>query len=312
MARSVRVATSSVATLEAFAPPFNLRAPDPAENLQLGLALLDAAGAGGADLACLPETFMAAGLPGDAIRTVAQPIPGPAFDAVAERARRHHMYVVAGFFARRDERIFNVAALIDRRGQLCGTYAKLHPTEGEIECGVTPGGEAAVLDTDFGRVGLAICFDINGPRLWEEFARREAGLVCWLSAYEGGFPLQAYAWLHGYPIVSSVWPYHARVIDITGRIVASSSRWDRLALHTLNLDKRLFHTDGQMQHILPIRERYGARLRLEAFTEEHLFTLESLDPALSLQEVIAEFGLVEYRAYIARCTTAQQQARVPS
>jgi beta-ureidopropionase len=312
MARTVRVATGSIATLEAFAPPFNLRVPDPAENLQLGLSLLDAAGAHGADLACLPETFVAAGLPGDVIRAVAQPIPGPAFDAVAERARRYHMNIVAGFFVLQDEGLFNVAVLIDRQGQLAGVYAKQHPTEGEIECGVTPGGETAVVETDFGRVGLAICFDINWPSLWEEFARRKADLVCWLSAYEGGFPLQTYAWLHQYPVVSSVWPYHARVIDITGRIVASSSRWDRLALHTLNLDKRLFHTDGQMQHVLPIRQRYGDRIRLEALTEEHVFTLESLDPALSVDEVVAAFGLVDYQTYIERCTAAQQVARMPS
>ena len=43
------------------------------------------------------------------------------------------------------------------------------------------------------------------------------------------------------------------------------------------------------------------------FNEEHLFTLKSNDSLLSVDEVIAEFGLVEYRDYIARCTAAQQE-----
>ncbi|MBN9023296.1 MAG: hypothetical protein J0H08_14630, partial [Rhizobiales bacterium] len=93
-----------------------------------------------------------------------------------------------------------------------------------------------------------------------------------------------------------------------GRIVAQTTRWGRLALHNLNLDKRLFHTDGQMMKLVPILTRYGEAVRIETFHEEHLFTLESLDPALSVHDVIAAFGLVEYRPFIDRCTRLQEAA----
>ena len=311
MPRIVKIATTSLATLEAVAPPYNLRPPDPQDNLQLGLSLLEAAGAQGADIACLPEGFVAAGLPGSRLASVAETIPGPAFDRVAEQARKHSMYVVAGFYARMEERIFNVAALIDRKGELAGMYAKNHTTEGEIDCGVTPGQGAPVFETDFGRMGLAVCFDINWQPVWSGFAEQGADLVCWISAYEGGFPLQAYAWTHQYPIVTSVWPYHAKVIDKTGRVLISTSRWGRLATCELDLDKRVFHTDGQMDKILPIQARYGTRLKVETFTEEHLFTLESRDPQLDVEQVVEEFGLVDYPTYLSRCTTAQLRSRAP-
>lgn len=310
MSRTIRVATTSLATLEDTAPPFNLRHPEPADTLRLGLSLLETAGEQGADLACLPEGFMAAGLPLERVSSVAQPIPGPAFDAVAECARRYAMYVVAGFYALADGRVHNVAVLIDRQGNLVGTYSKNHPTEQEIDCGVTPGSAVVVLETDFGRLGLAICFDLNWQPFWAGLAQQQADLVCWISAYEGGLPLQAFAWLHQYPIVTSVWPYHARVIDITGRILTSTSRWGRLAVCDLNLDKRLFHTDLQSHKLQALQTRYGRRIRLESFTEEHLFTLESQDPALSIDEVIAEFELIDYRTYIHRCTRAQQLGRL--
>jgi len=190
-----------------------------------------------------------------------------------------------------------------------GTYAKRHPTESEIAGGVTPGTNITVFPTDFGRVGLAICFDINWPSLWASLAQQDADVVCWLSAYEGGFPLQAYAWTHRYRIVTSVWPYHARVIDITGRILSSTSRWGRLAVCDVNLDKRIFHTDGQAQHLLAIQTKYGSRLQVETFTEEHLFTLESADPDLFSADVMAEFGLVDYQTYLARCEDAQARTR---
>jgi hypothetical protein len=195
--------------------------------------------------------------------------------------------------------------LIDRSGRLVGTYSKRHPTEGEIDNGVLPGGKVGVFDTDFGRVGLAICFDLNWQDLWAKMAGKGAEVVCWISAYEGGLPLQAYAWMHQYAIVTSVWPYHSRVIERTGRIVAQTSRWGRLAIHNLNFEKKLFHTDGQHQQIVPLQTRYGDRIRIESFTEEHLFTLESLDQTLSVDSVIREFRLTEYKPFLARCEKVQ-------
>ena len=293
MPRRIKIATTALATLENTAPPFNLRPPEPADNLKLGLTLLEAAGRQGADIAILPEGFLAAGLPASRLRSLAEPLTGPSMTAIAECARRHRMYVVTGFHLLQDELLFNIAALIDRSGTIIGQYAKKHPTEGEICGGTTPGEAVPVFATDLGRIGLSICFDVNWPSLWEELKRRGAELVCWLSAYEGGLPLQAYAWQHRFVIATSVWPYHARIIERTGRIVAETSRWGRLAVCDIDLDKRLFHTDDQANQILPIQTRYGDRVRIETFTEEHLFTLESTDPLLDIDEVVREFDLVD-------------------
>jgi predicted amidohydrolase len=309
MPRKAKIVTTSIATLEDTAPPFNLRYPNPADTLKLGLSLLEAAGAQGADLALLPEGFMAAGLPASRLPDVAEPLDGPSMAAIAAVARRHSMYVVAGAYTAVDDGIANLAVLIDRSGRIVGTYSKQRPTEGEIEAGVLPGTAARVFDTDFGKVGLAICFDLNWQDLWAELARQGAELVCWISAYDGGLPLQAYAWMHQYAIATSIWPYRARVIERTGKIVAETSRWSRLAVYDLDLDKRLFHTDGQHQQIVPMLTRYGARIRIESFTEEHLFTVESLDPALPVDQVIREFKLVDYKSFLDRCTKVQASAR---
>jgi predicted amidohydrolase len=311
MPRKVRVVTTSLATLEDVRPPYNLRSPSVDENLALGLSLLEAAGAQKPDLVCLPETFTAAGKPysAETWADAAQAIPGPVFDALADRARRYSTYIAAGLPVQRDGRHENTAVLIDRQGQLVGQYAKMNPTEGEINCGVTPGSQPAVFDTDFGRVGLAICFDLNWPSLWAEMAAQHADLVCWLSAYPGGFPLQSYAWTHRYPIISSVWSYESRIIDFTGRILAATTRWGRLAVCDLDLDKRLFHTDGQYDKILALQTRYGSRIRVETLGEEHLFTLECLDATLTPEAIIAELGLIEYASYVEHCTRVSSAAR---
>lgn len=310
MNRIARIATTSLATLENFAPPYNLAVPDPRETLERGLKLIDAAGALEADLVCLPETFVASGLPGARVRDIVEPIDGPAFGMLAERARRHRINVVAGMHVLEDGIISNIAVLYDREGRLVGRYSKKHPTEGEIASGITPGAAAGVFQTDIGRIGLAICFDLNWHQLWADMKSQGADIVCWISAYEGGFPLQAYAWLHGFTVVSSVQSYTAKIIDRSGRILTATSRWGRLTSWDIDMDKRWFHTDGQAEKIVAVQTRYGARVRVEVFGEEHMFSIERHDPSLDLDEIVAGLGLVEYADYIGRCTSAQQAHRL--
>ena len=65
-------------------------------NLALGLELIDAAAQSGADEVCLAETFLGSDLSWDACMATAEPLPRPAFEGLAERARRHGVNVVAG------------------------------------------------------------------------------------------------------------------------------------------------------------------------------------------------------------------------
>jgi predicted amidohydrolase len=190
-----------------------------------------------------------------------------------------------------------------------GTYTKKHPTENEIGRGVIPGSHTQVFDTDIGRIGLAICFDLNWQALWQEMKAQGAEIICWVSAFDGGFPLQAYAWLHGVTVVSSVQSYHGKIIDRRGTVLTETTRWGRLTTWDIDLDKRWFHTDGQAEKILAAQSRFGTRVRVETHGQEHMFSIASLDPALDLETVVAELDLVEYEKYIERCTSAQERTR---
>ena len=94
-------------------------------------------------------------------------------------------------YERAGGRVYNAAVLIDRKGKVAGVYRKMFPTPGEIEDGITPGTEAPVFETDFGRVGMAICWDLHFPRevCWP-MAERGVQLICWPSMYAGGFQLR--------------------------------------------------------------------------------------------------------------------------
>lgn len=299
--KKIKLGLVSLATFESIKPPYNLREPSVEENLNLGLELLDTAGANKVDIALLPESFPYAGIDVNNIGKLAENYPGKCVEAVARKAKEHKINVIAGFYLYIDGILRNVAILFDRQGKVSGIYIKKYTTEGEISAGVVPGESQNIFETDVGRVGLAICFDLNWSDIWTGFEGK-VDLVCWISAYEGGFPLQARAWLHHLPIATSVMSYHSKLFDISGKILTNTTRWNRIAFFDFNLDREIFHVDGQYSKIQEMQNKYGTKISIESFTEEHFFILQSLSADISVSEIIKNEGLVTYRGYIEQCT----------
>jgi beta-ureidopropionase len=278
-----------------------------ADNRDLALRYVESAGRRGADLVCLPETFLGRENEG-AIET----LTGATFSGMCELARKYGLWVVAGSLLWDPESggKFNNAVVINRSGDVVGLYAKVHPTVGECtDRQITPGSEALVIETDFGRLGLAICYDIGWPSHWADLARQGAELVVWPSAYDGGFPLQSYAWLYRYYIVSAVLSARAKVFDITGTVLASSCDWSPVAELTVDLEKELFHADNHEQKLLQILDELGDRVTITAFDEERYFTLESNDPEWPLSRIKSRYDLENFADYHSRAGHVQDHHR---
>lgn len=276
-------------------------------NLRWAVDSLDLAGQDGADLVCLPEDFLTP--EGEALYS--EPPGGPAFEALAASARAHSMWVVACYVVETSPGTRQVCAVvIDRAGQLAARYAKAHPTIWECEdWGITPGQRVTVVETDFGRVGLAICYDIGWPDLWAALAADGAELVVWPSAYGGGFPLQAYAWRHRYHVVSAVRSEHARVIDPAGRIVTQTSRWHHATSTVVDLEQEVFHIDLQIGKLHAIKQALGPRVSIDALSEENVFTIESNDEDWPVSRIKREWGLENFREYHERAERVQDERR---
>lgn len=307
MPRKIKIVTSSFATFENTHPPYNIHPPKPEENVALARQIIETAISYHPDVIVLPETFKFTGIPSEMADEIAEPVPGPTFNLLSSLAKQGKTHIIAGHLVKENGKIFNKALIINRQGEMAGSYTKKYPVEGEILNGIMPGTTTPVFDLDFARIGVSVCFDLNWPEMWQDFASQQAEMVFWVSAYEGGFPLQAYAWLYRYPIITSVQPYHARVIDLDGRILCSTSRWSRTTCCEMNLDRAIFHTDLQMEKIQKIQHKYGSGIKIKTYTEEHLFILENEIPDKTIQDIITEFDLVSYSDYIARCTTFREK-----
>lgn len=115
------------------------------------------------DVILLPEGITVIGT-GKKYADVTETIPGPTTVRLGELAKKRGTYVVAGIYEREGPVIYNTAVLIDRAGNVAGKYRKVYVPRGEIEGGLTPGNDYPVFQTDFGTVGLMICYDVIVPR----------------------------------------------------------------------------------------------------------------------------------------------------
>jgi len=252
------------------------------------------------DIVCLPELF-----------TDADPeiVPGPMTERLSQWAKAKSTYVICPIATLDNGQRFNSAVLIGRRGEIVGTYHKMHPTEGELEKGTRPGMDAPVFQTDFGKIGIQICFDVNWREIWASLEQRGAEIVFWPSAYPAHRMLSALAWLNEFYVVSSTMTRGSRIYDITGEVLAQSGMFQPWAQATLYLGKRLFEIDFHMGTIRKVEQKYGRRVLIQWYHDEDWLTLTSVDPDLSTDDIIAEFKMLPLQPYHARCERAIEEAR---
>lgn len=137
------------------------------------------------DLAALPEVWPRQGS-APQIREAAEPVPGARIERLAAFAARHRVWVHAGSVLERDgERVYNTSVLLDRGGELVATYRKIHLFDADPPGAVpsressvfTAGEEIVTAETEFGRIGLSICYDLRFPELYRSLAVQGATIL---------------------------------------------------------------------------------------------------------------------------------------
>jgi N-carbamoylputrescine amidase len=96
--------------------------------------------------------------------SLAEPVPGPSTEALAEVARKRGVVIVASLFEKRAQGLYhNTAAILDADGSYLGKYRKMHiPDDPQFyeKFYFTPGDLGfRAWDTRFGRIGVLVCWD---------------------------------------------------------------------------------------------------------------------------------------------------------
>src|SRR5690606_8324064 len=167
---------------------------EPSANADALVAAIDQAAQGGAAMLFTPE--MSGLLDRDRERAAPHIVAeeaNPVLAAVRDAAAAHGIWVALGSLAvaRPDGLWANRSLVVDDAGQVVARYDKIHMFDVELASGETwresaayaPGEGVVTVATPVGRLGLAVCYDVRFPALFEALGRRSCDVIAIPAAF---------------------------------------------------------------------------------------------------------------------------------
>lgn len=309
---------------------------------------MDRVGKNGVDLIVTPEVWT-----GETAEPDGDTFTSPVLDTAKEKAAEYQTYVVVcmgryateeesakilendttGYWQQADRLKFNSCILIDRTGEIAFIYDKIYPymtefsqcdgvemnyeemTQAAInEEAAFPGDHIGVYECDFGKLGMAICFDMNFPEVWRQMGEAGAELVVWPSAFDGGVNVKTRAAANNYYVVSctGIGTGGCRVEDVTGEELIYQLPEEGAVTNTvevtLNLDRTVFHKNFNEGKLSQAQEKYAGKIETDMsyYSTAEWIVAWSNDENLTIQDLCDEYGLVPLRDF----KTTKQEAFV--
>jgi len=155
----------------------------------------------GAKLIVLPENFAVMTLQdADQIKVAEDEGTGPIQDFLSEQAKNNNVWIIAGTIPLKlksdhphyKNKIHAACLIFNEKGERVGRYDKIHLFDVHLEITsetynesetIEAGNKAVVIDTPFGKIGLAICFDLRFPELFRQLVLQGAEIIVLPSAF---------------------------------------------------------------------------------------------------------------------------------
>jgi len=239
---------------------------DSAANWQSAEALVRRAASYGARLVATPENTNYLGPHEEKVR-LAEPLDGPTCGRFSALARELGIHLLLGSFNEISDdprRCYNTSVLFGPDGERLALYRKIHLFDVDVSNKVRfvesdtvkAGEEAVVAETDLGRLGLSICYDLRFPELYARLARDGARLILIPSAFTlttgkdhwyslvraRAIETQCYVLApaqfgpHGDGGLRESYG-HALIVDPWGQVVAAASDGPGVALAEIDLER---------------------------------------------------------------------------
>lgn len=214
----------------------------------------------GAKLVVLPEFFAIMGMEAqDTVKAREQAGQGNIQQFLSETARKHKIWLVGGSIplaGNSPEKVRNSCLVFDETGAQVARYDKIHlfnltlgnEAYNEAQT-IEAGNQVVVVDSPFGRIGLAVCYDLRFPELframknvdiivlpaaftattgkmhWEPLVRARAieNLSYFIAAAQGGYHVNGRE-THG----------HSMIVDPWGRILDELQRGSGVVVADIN------------------------------------------------------------------------------
>ncbi|WP_246145444.1 carbon-nitrogen hydrolase family protein [Bacillus rubiinfantis] len=232
---------------------------DKAANLNKAITYISKAKRLGADFVILPEFYMALATPRNGIKPVdvAEPINGPFVTALQEAAKQNQIYVICGLYETspdEQERAYNTTVFINRAGKLLHTYRKTHLYDAfnfQESATIIPGDTSyTIVETEFGKIGLMVCYELRFPEIARQFALQAADILFVPAGWVAG-PMKEDHWetliraraientifICGANQVGNMYTGRSLVVDPMGVTLANGSEEETLLVTELDLTR---------------------------------------------------------------------------
>jgi len=234
--------------------------PNVSGNLNEARRLIEKAAQQGAKLVVLPEFFAIMGMKdSDIVAVREQPHSGQIQSFLSEMARKHKIWLVGGsipLVADAPTKVRCSCLVFNELGEQVARYDKIHLFN--LELGnekyqeadtIEAGNQVVVVDSPYGRIGLAVCYDLRFPELframkdvdiivlpaaftattgkvhWEALVRARAieNLSYFIAAAQGGYHVNGRE-THG----------HSMIVDPWGRVLDELTRGSDVVMAEVN------------------------------------------------------------------------------
>ena len=147
-------------------------------NIEKAAGFIMRAAEQSAGLVLFPEMYLTGYALGENTHKLAETVPGPAIDELAQMAKTHQICICMGFpeLDPATRKIFNSLVCLSARGEILTVYRKIHLYNDEKDY-FSAGDEIKVVQTPLGRTGFIICYDLEFPELARMIALQDAHLL---------------------------------------------------------------------------------------------------------------------------------------
>ena len=255
------------------------------------------------DLIVLPETCdIITGLPPEKLSAYYKERGEQLKEFFQAQARKHNCNICySAYRDMPDGTRRNSSQIINRNGKVVGIYNKNFPVIHEItERNVRSGKDTLLIETDFGKVACVICFDLNFDELKTRTAEMKPDLILFSSEYHGGLRQACWAYDCQAHFVGAVVNLPCQIISPDGRTLASSTNYFKHVTHTVNLDCKLVHLDGNWEKLTALKTEYGRNVDISDPGHLGAVLLTSNCQDRSIDDLITEFEIETLDQYLQR------------
>ena len=137
------------------------------------------------DLIVFPELVTSGYELGVRFTEIAQRVPGPTINLMAQRANEHGVYIAFGMVTKErvESVLYNSAVMVGPDGELVDVYNKIH-LRGEERMAFREGFKIPVFETELGTIGLMLGWDLAFPEVARSMALDGAELLCVMANWE--------------------------------------------------------------------------------------------------------------------------------